>query len=226
MTDAAQSLLPPNSTPLERALSLATARAATLPVRIRDVWNPQTCPADMLPWLAWSLSVDEWDAAWSEQQKRGTIAASIQIHRVKGTLGALRRALSALGYEVFIDENTGTPYTFKISLDASQSGGDATLLDKAEHIALSAKNARSHLLSVGLYIKSGATLSIGAAAHDGDTTTILPAYTGEIAAPGALHVATHVYISDTATILPAARPALLFDDATPAAWDDDTPMTF
>jgi phage tail P2-like protein len=124
MSDASQSLLPPNSTALERGLSLATERASTLPVRIRDAWSPQACPAGMLPWLAWALSVDEWDASWSEQQKRDTIAASIQVHRVKGTLGALRRALSALGYEVIINENTGQAYTFRIAISAGNRSID------------------------------------------------------------------------------------------------------
>jgi phage tail P2-like protein len=226
MSDASQSLLPPNSTALERGLSLATERASTLPVRIRDAWSPQNCPAGMLPWLAWALSVDEWDAAWSEQQKRDTIAASIQVHRVKGTLGALRRALSALGHEVIIDEKTGAAHTFKISLDASKTGGDAPLLAKAEIIARSAKNVRSHLLSVGFFVASNCTLSVGTAAHDGNTTTVFPSYTREMDFPGVCHAASCAFLSDTLTVIPPFRSGLLFDDGTPAAWDDGTPMTF
>ena len=36
----------------------------------------ENCPADVLPWLGWALSVDDWDQDWSEQQKRSAIAAS------------------------------------------------------------------------------------------------------------------------------------------------------
>ena len=91
-------LLPHNATPQERALSEATARIGDVPVRLRDVWNPETCPLDLLPWLAWALSVDDWDAAWSEDQKRGTIAAAIKVQQLKGTVGAVKGALSAAGY--------------------------------------------------------------------------------------------------------------------------------
>lgn len=89
-----QSLLPYNSTAAERALEAAGAEAIGIPVveGFRDPWR---CPAALLPWLAWSLSVDEWDPSWSEETKRETIAASIQVHRRKGTVWAMRRALQA-----------------------------------------------------------------------------------------------------------------------------------
>lgn len=91
-------LLPHNATPQERAIEGATARIGDVPVRVRDVWNPQTCPLDVLPWLAWAFSVDEWDAGWSEDQKRATIASAIKVQQTKGTVGAVKRALAAAGY--------------------------------------------------------------------------------------------------------------------------------
>ena len=94
MSDPA-SLLPPNATPQERALDLApAAHLGAIPRPISRLWNPQTCPAALLPWLAWALSVDEWDADWPEQIRRDVIAGSIGLHRVKGTLAALKRALA------------------------------------------------------------------------------------------------------------------------------------
>jgi|GEM_PF-360159 len=92
------SLLPHNSTAVERALEGPSQKYAGLPLLARDLWNPQTCPADFLPWLAWTLSVDEWDGGWSDDQKRGVVAASVDVHRHKGTLWAMRRALAAAGY--------------------------------------------------------------------------------------------------------------------------------
>lgn len=91
-------LLPHNATPQEIALDLATARVGGVPVDIHTVMDPQACSAALLPWLAWSLSVDEWDAAWSEETKRATIAASVAVHRRKGTRAALRAAIDAAGY--------------------------------------------------------------------------------------------------------------------------------
>lgn len=89
------SLLPLNSTPAERAIEGATDRP--VPAPIRDLWNPDRCPAALLPWLAWALSVDDWDASWTEEVQRAVIAASIEIHRHKGTIWAMKRAVQAAG---------------------------------------------------------------------------------------------------------------------------------
>lgn len=91
-------LLPSNSTPAEFALEQATARIADAGAPIRPLWNADTCPAHLLPWLAWALGVDEWDPEWSETTKRNTIRESVPIHRRKGTVGAIRRALVTSGY--------------------------------------------------------------------------------------------------------------------------------
>lgn len=95
---SAASLLPPSSTPLERALDLTAAnRIAGLPSIIPTLWNADTCPKALLPYLAWALSVDEWDELWSEDKKRAAIREARYIHQHKGTPGAIRRALSAIG---------------------------------------------------------------------------------------------------------------------------------
>lgn len=90
-------LLPPNATVLERALEAVTVRGSEIPVPVGDTWNPATCPAALLPWLAWSLSVDDWEVEWTDERKREVIAASIAIHRRKGTVWAIRRALQVAG---------------------------------------------------------------------------------------------------------------------------------
>lgn len=92
------SLLPPNSTAVERAIEQVSARISLIGVPIRDMWNPETCPAAFLPWLAWSLSVDDWDEQWSEAVKRTVIRASIDVHRFKGTVASIKLALRAAGY--------------------------------------------------------------------------------------------------------------------------------
>ncbi|PTE15915.1 phage tail protein I [Pseudogemmobacter blasticus] len=92
------SILPPNSTATERAFETALKAVCDLPVPIADLWSPERCPAQYLPWLAWALSVDTWDTAWSEERKRAVIAESVWVHRHKGTVGAIRRALIAAGY--------------------------------------------------------------------------------------------------------------------------------
>ncbi len=58
-----------------------------------DIDDPYTCPAWVLPWLAWGLSVDTWDADWSEADKREAVASSIDLHRHKGTRMSVEQVL-------------------------------------------------------------------------------------------------------------------------------------
>lgn len=97
MSDVA-TLLPNNAGPGEGALEQATARVGAVTVVIDDLWNPEACPASLLPWLAWALSVDAWDPAWTEAHKRDVLAASASVHRKKGTRQAVVTALASAGY--------------------------------------------------------------------------------------------------------------------------------
>ena len=91
-------LLPSNRGRAEEALARAVADGTDIPVPIDTLWSADRCPAHLLPWLAWALSVDEWDAAWSDDTKRAVIRASVGVHRRKGTPGAVMDALRSAGY--------------------------------------------------------------------------------------------------------------------------------
>lgn len=122
------SLLPPNATALETALEAAIAQPA-LPVPLRDLWNPQTCPEHLLPWLAWSLSIDGWDANWPVTTRRAVVANAIAVHRRKGTVQAVRSAIAAFGANMALREwwqnsPPATRGTFHVVLSiADQAGG-------------------------------------------------------------------------------------------------------
>lgn len=175
MTD----LLPRNATTQERAMANTVARISSVQTPIRSLWSPQDCPADFLPWLAWGLSLDTWDSAWTETQKRAAIAASVEVHRRKGTIGALKRALEAIGYEVNVNEATGQAYVFRLEVDVTEYGGITPDLNaklaEAEQIALAAKNTRSYLAGVDAVIRPGVQILILAATIDGVETEVLPA---------------------------------------------------
>lgn len=92
-------LLPSNSSPIERAIEAATALGIDL--RISDLWNPETCPDSALPWLAWALHVSDsegWKLAATIEQKRSLIAKSIALHQKKGTPWSIKEALKAAGF--------------------------------------------------------------------------------------------------------------------------------
>lgn len=123
------SLLPPNATSLERALEVAMT-TPELPVPNATLWNPDTCPVEMLPWLAHALSVDLWDPDWPEETKRRVIRESVQVHRRKGTHGSVKRALAAMGVPPFrIFERYG------YALDGSRSLNGAWTLEGRDHWA-------------------------------------------------------------------------------------------
>lgn len=112
-------LLPPNATPAERALSRVMARIGDVSIPHRSLWNPATCPAELLPWLAWGLSIDRWRSDWSEAQKRLEVARAIDLQRRKGTPASVEQVLASFDplirmAEWFEMDPPGTPHTFEV----------------------------------------------------------------------------------------------------------------
>ena len=127
MTNKIKSLLPRNATDLEYDLE-ETIRVALdeLPIQsIKTLKNPWECPIEFLPWLASEFSVDEWDSEWPEEKQRAVVADSLEIHRHKGPVWAVKRALAladaenAVLTEWFQQGGSGIPGTFWITLPAS-----------------------------------------------------------------------------------------------------------
>ncbi|MEX1197806.1 MAG: phage tail protein I [Pseudohongiellaceae bacterium] len=171
-------LLPANSTALELAISEVSHR--DVPLRTRDVWNPTSCPAAVLPWLAWAWSVDDWDPQWSESQKRGAVAAAFAVHRSKGTPAALQSALDGIGYtetgllEWFQESPPAAPYTFAILVTVEQQGiPDLETHRMIEKISNSTKNARSRMTGIGIHGRTTGAAYYGAALISGETVTIM-----------------------------------------------------
>lgn len=127
-----KSLLPINATKPEKDIEASIERISDIPVPIKDLWNPQTCPEKLLPWLAWALSVDVWDSSWTTEIKRNVIAQSVSIHRIKGTVEAVEQALLTLGVQAELSEwfeHGGIPHTFYLTAWANSN-----LVDENEPI--------------------------------------------------------------------------------------------
>ncbi|MBK6801655.1 phage tail protein I [Novosphingobium sp.] len=146
------SLLPPSSTPLERAVEhLALARLDALPEPLRALWSPQDCPEALLPWLAWALSIDQWSPDWPIEIRRARIAAAIEIQRIKGTRGSVERVVASFGGGVAIREwfefdTPEDPHTFQlvVALGGGGAAPSAALIDAVIAEVTRAKPARSH----------------------------------------------------------------------------------
>ncbi len=168
-----RSLLPPNSSVLERALSAAGAAVDDIPVPLTDLWNPWTIPAELLPYLAWSLSIEqEWNFATTEQEQRALVANAVELHRYKGTPYAVRQGLKSAGFADAIisegepvlrhdgtvrrdgieDYNVGRRWAlFSITLDLGDRKGFSGVSAERVRTAINVwKNARSHLHRIEL----------------------------------------------------------------------------
>ena len=170
-------LLPWNATPQERAASDTVARVSDVPTPLRDLWNPDTCPPALLAWLAWAFSVDEWNSSWTDAQKREFIRRSVEVHRRKGTIGAVRDALGALALDAQVQEwfaqlPAGTPYTFRVLLTADQVGITQNQFAAVFGIIERTKNLRSHLSEIALIVRSQAGPYLAAAAGMGSNVAL------------------------------------------------------
>lgn len=179
-------LLPYNATDQERALAETTARISDVSVIVREVWNPDTCPSNVLPWLAWAFSVDDWETNWTDEQKRQVIKQSVYSQRIKGTIGAVTRQLAALGYQIqilewFQQSPQGAPYTFDVYITANQNPLTPNDFNKVLEVINTNKNLRSHLDKTQLIVKSTDDTTAGIACGTGNEIS-LTNYTRQIAA--------------------------------------------
>ncbi|RMB26248.1 phage tail P2-like protein [Sphingomonas sp. PP-F2F-G114-C0414] len=167
-------LLPPNATPLERAIEAATARVGDVTAPIDTLFDPATIPAEWLPWLGWGLSLDSWDADWSEAVKRQAVASSIALHRIKGTRASVEivlRRFDQLAYVIEWFEATprAAPHTFEVMLpltvDGTAPGGTRATAAFAEAIIREVsrtKPLREHFRLVQLLAVAGTIGVMGA----------------------------------------------------------------
>lgn len=160
-------LLPPNATLLEQALVESGARITDIPVPIRALWDPATCPAALLPWLAWGVSIDFWDTTWSEQVKRDEIAGAIAAQRRKGTRASLRAVLDRFDplieiVEWFEDRGNLDPHTFRLELPLLSDGGreftEEVIAELLRDISV-VKPLRAHMFAVHR-LKTCATIGV------------------------------------------------------------------
>jgi len=146
------SLLPPNVTPLERAAEQVMVRLESIPVPLSQLWNPDTCPAPLLPWLAWAVSVDHWEATWPEAIKRQLIRSALSVARHKGTAASMREVIASFGGSMHLVEwwqtdPPGPPHTFELILTLSGQDGSPTsaaFVDEVIAAVRRVKPARSH----------------------------------------------------------------------------------
>lgn len=174
------SLLPSNRTPLEQALALVSMEKPDLPNVLRRMISPDTCPVEFLPWLAIQRSVDRWNPDWSETIKRKVVRDSFEVHKRKGTLGALRRVVEPFADLIDITEwhqlePMGEPGTFSMSLALFDGGLSEQGLAELERIIGDTKPISRHLVGLSITYSPTGELFLGGAVSTGDETLIYSA---------------------------------------------------
>lgn len=197
-------LLPPNSTEQEDSLSKTVERIGSVPVDIKKLWNPQTCPAELLPWLAWAFSVDTWKDSWTEQQKRAVIAASYDVHNRKGTVGAVKTAIGALGFDAQLTEwfqNGAEPYTFDVEVEITDTPLDEDQIQLARRIIDRSKNVRSHY-DLKLIAKLPGSIYLASALTIGESVDVYPYQSTAIESYGRAVAQSGFAVYDSAEVYP------------------------
>lgn len=200
-----KSLLPPNTTKLERSLEETTAQISDVPVPITQYIDPKNCPAELLPWLAWELSVDFWDENWTEAQKRAAIADSPYVHEKKGTISAIRRSIEALGYTVKIFTHRHeklAPHAFRVEIGIASQGIGEHLTNEIERQIRSNKNTRSYLSRLSLIGETYGKILVGSASMSGLETTIYPYIPEDLITHGSIYTAGAEQSVDRVAVYP------------------------
>lgn len=176
--DELPTLLPYNASLLIQSLTelLTTPDNTQL---IREIWLPERCPSELLPWLAWALSVDDWNDAWPEQTKRKVIDDAFVIHQFKATPFALKKALDSLNIETELHEwwhqdnaQQGT-ITVNALINENLDGNEEGLLTKSmlaqvKRIIDTVKRASIHVqVQLGISLKEQFGMGIHAGAGIG-----------------------------------------------------------
>ncbi len=144
----ASDLLPPNATPLERAMAAIGGSIASVPLPIGALMDPATIPSSALPWLAFALSIDRWDANWSDEEKRAAVASAIPDQRIKGSRLAVERVLARYDALAQLVEwwqagGSGDPHTFEVRLPLVDAAGAGPRLSAATLSRMAAEIART-----------------------------------------------------------------------------------
>lgn len=200
------SLLPVNSSPLERALDLGFARLLErIDPPFPELMNPRGTTLAFLPYLAADRGVKEWSSEAAETEKRLTVELAWPTARQAGTRTALENAAKGLRLRPEVRawyEQTppGPPYSFSVRAFTEQPYSEA--IDARLDRRLADAKSERDTLTVSVGLSAFGRHVIGAATLCGELTTVYPAVIDGLEASGQAFTAAGLYTVETSTIYP------------------------
>ncbi len=206
MNEPKGSLLPANSSPLEKALDLGFGQLldrVTPP--FPELMDPARTPVAFLPYLAADRAVNEWSATAPEAEKRLTVKLAWPTARQAGTRQALENAAKGLQLvpEVrawYEQTPPGEPYSFSVRAYTELPYSEE--IDARLDRRLSDAKSERDMLSISVGLSAFGGHSIGAATVCGELTTIYPLVFAGLEASGRAFMAAGLYTVETTTLYP------------------------
>jgi len=197
--------LPLNSTPLELAVEAANYENTLIP--LRSLYNADTCPEHLLPYLASAWSVDRWNNNWTQEAKRTAIRSAYDVHARKGTIGALRRVVEPLGYLIDVVEwfdtvPEGEPGTFALEVGLNDSGITEELYEELAWLIDDARPVSRHMTNLALSLQTEGVLGIAVCVQEGEEIDVYPPVPQDIDVTGTFGPALCVDETDTLDVYP------------------------
>ncbi|TWC11012.1 phage tail P2-like protein [Pseudomonas sp. SJZ085] len=200
------SLLPVNSSALERALDIGFARLLErIDPPFPELMNPTATPVAFLPYLAADRGVNEWSSAAPEAEKRLTVELAWPTARQAGTRKALENAAKGLQLTPEVrawHEQTpvGQPYSFSVRAFTEQPYNEE--IDARLDRRLADAKSERDTLTVSVGLSAFGRHVIGAATLCGELTTVYPIVVEGLEASGQAFMTAGLYTVETSTIYP------------------------
>ncbi|MGY4662337.1 phage tail P2-like protein [Pseudomonas chlororaphis] len=200
------SLLPVNSSPLERALDLGFARLLErVAPPFPELMSPAETPVEFLPYLAADRGVGEWRSEAPEAEKRLTVELAWPTARQAGTRKALENAAKGLQlipeirawYEQI---PAGAPYSFSVRAFTERPYSEE--IDARLDRRLADAKSERDILAISVGLSAFGSHSIAAATVCGELTTLYPIVVEGLEASGQAFMAAGLYSVETSTIYP------------------------
>lgn len=175
------------------------------PVPLNQLWDADTCPVPLLPYLASARSVDRWNANWPEEVKRRVVRDAFAVHQRKGTAGALRRALEPLGYRLTIQEwwqsePPGQRGTFSLDVGIEDTGLTEAAYSEIEQVVDDVRPLSRHVASLTVSAEITGAVGAHAACVEGDTVTVYPHMPDFVATEVATHLGVAAHVVEITTV--------------------------